>query len=93
MAGFVVEENDNLEIAAIATGTKCVTGKPSKRFNVITDCHAEVLAKRGFKRYLMARFDSPDFDRRQQSFDVHLFVTQLPCGTVERYQGPSRKGR
>lgn len=97
LAGFVIEWKNNnnnqankLTIASIATGTKCVTGKSSEKLNVIIDCHAEVLAKRGFKRFLMAHHKNGN-NYEQSAFDVHLFVSQLPCGTIERYKGTNKR--
>ena len=45
------EAGAQLEVIALATGTKCV---PRKEFtcDTLIDCHAEVLARRAFKKYL-----------------------------------------
>ncbi|XP_074595098.1 adenosine deaminase, tRNA-specific 1 [Brevipalpus obovatus] len=90
LAGFVIEEGKTFSVASLATGTKCVTGRPSQVENVLIDCHAEIIARRGLKRYLMARYE--DNNQRNENFVIHFFISQLPCGTIDRYQGTSRKG-
>ena len=87
----MVEENRTLNLVSLATGTKCVTGEPSKVENVIVDCHAEVLARRGLKRYLMAKLDADQ--QVGANFMLHLFISQLPCGTLDRYRGSREKGK
>ncbi|KAI1285158.1 tRNA-specific adenosine deaminase 1 [Halotydeus destructor] len=83
-------EPRNLEVVALATGTKCVTGKDARLPNVIADCHAESLLKRTFKRYLISLLGSSTGSTPlavDSQHKLHLFVSQLPCGTIERYKG------
>ena len=73
-------------VVALSTGTKCVTGKDATLSNVIVDCHAESLLKRAFKRYLIAHL-AKNQPIHLESYAYHLFISQLPCGTIERYKG------
>lgn len=102
----------DLSVVSLATGTKCVTGtKSAIGNNIISDCHAESLLKRAFKRYLLSKIaagkgcstantlhpqvhDEKELIRDQkllhQHEDYYLFVSQLPCGTIDRYEGAPR---
>jgi hypothetical protein len=48
-------EDNAFTMIAMTTGTRCVTGNAASVEHVILDCHAEVLLKRAFKRYLIGR--------------------------------------
>ncbi|KAF9425217.1 hypothetical protein BGZ94_007741 [Podila epigama] len=42
----------NIECISIGTGSKCLPqGKQSPRGDLLNDCHAEILARRGFNKY------------------------------------------
>ncbi|KAG0022861.1 tRNA-specific adenosine deaminase 1 [Podila clonocystis] len=69
----------DLECISIGTGSKCLPqGKQSPRGDLLNDCHAEVLARRGF--------NSPDtpggplFELVQPKAQFHLYISQAPCG-------------
>ncbi|KAF9576388.1 tRNA-specific adenosine deaminase 1 [Mortierella alpina] len=48
------EEYWDLECISLATGSKCLPrGKQSPRGDLINDCHAEILARRGFNRWCL----------------------------------------
>jgi len=83
------------QVVSIASGTKCVSGeKTSLQGQSVNDCHAEVLARRGFVRYLydqlrrvMKGQESPllrDAERGgyelRPDVDVHLVISTSPCG-------------
>jgi hypothetical protein len=103
---------NDLSVASLATGTKCVTGaRFTTDSSIISDCHAESLLKRAFKRYLLSKIAAAlttntlhpqvhgDQERETDEAAAHhvlddkdeyyMFVSQLPCGTVERYEGAS----
>ncbi|RWS30186.1 double-stranded RNA-specific editase 1-like protein [Leptotrombidium deliense] len=84
LCSIVIEENNTFLVACLATGTKCVTGQWASFKGAVIDCHAECLCKRAFKRFLISHVQSG------KSFDTakfHLFISQLPCGVVDRYKG------
>lgn len=70
---------------ALATGTKCQPYNEEVKHQLIVDSHAESLVKRAFKRHLISLLEN------NVSLDdissVDLFVSQLPCGSVQRWQG------
>lgn len=48
------EQTDQLDVIALGTGTKCLSGEAvSKLGDRLNDSHAEVIARRAFKRYLL----------------------------------------
>ncbi|UYV60839.1 ADAT1 [Cordylochernes scorpioides] len=49
--GYMKESNNLLQLVSMATGTKCL-GLSEVNPSALSDCHAEVLARRGFLRYL-----------------------------------------
>lgn len=53
MSAIIQEQNGNLKVVAIGTGTKCL-GKSelSAKGDVVSDSHAEVVARRSFMLYL-----------------------------------------
>lgn len=56
ISGDVAELQDSeCTLIAMTTGTRCVTGSAASLANAILDCHAEVLLKRAFKRYLIGK--------------------------------------
>ncbi|GJJ07391.1 hypothetical protein Clacol_001593 [Clathrus columnatus] len=82
------------KLVSLATGVKCL---PESRLSfsgdVIHDSHAEILARRGFIRWLLeevgrvitASSPSPWIDCEQKwhlrdGVTVHLYVSTLPCG-------------
>jgi hypothetical protein len=86
---LVIEENNQKKVIALSTGTKCLPGNKKEKPNLLMDSHAEVLCKRAFKRYLIHRIKSNNF---LGDYQLHLFISQLPCGVVERYKGERKRG-
>lgn len=84
-------QNDVLEVVSIGTGTKCL-GKEyilSCSGEIINDSHAEVMARRGFLRYVMESINKrKDFSydntikkfRLDPTISFHFFTTHPPCG-------------
>jgi len=83
------------QVISVASGTKCVSGeKISLQGQSVNDCHAEVLARRGFVSFLYHElrrlFDGQEsvllraaasggYELRPD-VDVHLVVSTSPCG-------------
>lgn len=91
---FTTRDGD-CQVVSIASGTKCVSGeKASLQGQTVNDCHAEVLARRGFVRYLYNQLlrvgkgqESPMIQAAlrggyelRQGVDVHLVISTSPCG-------------
>lgn len=84
-------QNDELEVVSIGTGTKCL-GKDyilSGSGEIINDSHAEVMARRGFLRYIIESISKrDDFTynieikkfRLDSNVSFHFFTTHPPCG-------------
>uniref|UniRef100_UPI00358EBE87 double-stranded RNA-specific adenosine deaminase-like n=1 Tax=Myxine glutinosa TaxID=7769 RepID=UPI00358EBE87 len=85
---------DTGRVVSMAVGSQCIqTGEVNLRGERITDCHAEVLAQRAFKRFLyrqLLSYDSSDpatiFCRSnghlsvKNSVTFHLYFSTAPCG-------------
>lgn len=84
-------QNDELDVVALGTGTKCL-GKNyslSGSGDIINDSHAEVMARRGFLRYIMESIKNRKhftYDDTLKKFRLdpiisfHFFTTHPPCG-------------
>lgn len=85
----------DLQVVSIGTGTKCVTGdQMDHKGQTLNDCHGEIIACRGFRRYLYDELflaagnkSSTIFARQpngkfalKPSVHVYLFVNTAPCG-------------
>lgn len=98
---------DQLEVVSIGTGTKCL-GKDyslSGSGEIINDSHAEVMARRGFLRYVIESIkkrnhfsydDTTKKYRLDPEISFHFFTTHPPCGdasifTVSDSDEPSCK--
>lgn len=95
ISGIAKTEKTNVEIVSLGTGTKCISGKNlSKNGDTINDSHAEIIARRGLKRYLYRQLDllsDKDSDsiliksengsiHVKPGIHFHLFVSSAPCG-------------
>lgn len=91
----ICEENSEFRIVSAGTGTKCLSkGQLSTNGTLLNDSHAEVIAIRAFKRYLMCELEK--FMRSSESaifegslaggyqikptVKYHFFTTHPPCG-------------
>lgn len=89
---IIMENEKNLEVVALGTGTKCIgRDKMSKDGDILNDSHAEVICRRVFLRYLYENMlqdksDVLQFMPEEQKFKIadnikfHFFSTQVPCG-------------
>lgn len=92
-----VQENtksEMLEVVSLGTGTKCIgANELSPNGDILNDCHAEVMARRGLIRYLydqIAECQKTDnifkFDKTSTKFilsseiEYHFYTTHAPCG-------------
>ncbi|XP_062581246.1 double-stranded RNA-specific adenosine deaminase-like isoform X2 [Saccostrea cucullata] len=80
-----------LSVISIGTGNRCVTGNNlCVDGNVINDSHAEVIAKRGFRRYLYSEIHKPHSGlltrtpsgklKLSPHLSIHLYISTAPCG-------------
>ncbi|GFU58353.1 tRNA-specific adenosine deaminase 1 [Nephila pilipes] len=85
-----------LKVVSLSTGTRCLGfSQLSNKGDMIFDSHAEVLARRGFIKFMMHHMfllihkkdsDVLCFDEMQKKFSLksgitfHLFVSHVPCG-------------
>lgn len=101
IAAFIVANHSEsleeplLSVVSIGTGTKCITGEMiDHKGQTLNDCHGEIIACRGFRRYLFDELmkalkeDSNTlFERTKDNkfrlkeiYQVYLFVNTAPCG-------------
>jgi len=81
VSAFLLHDGENLELVSIAYGTTFY----EKTESGLHDCHAEILARRGFLVQLVKKseiyFDSqPDGFRLKPKYTVHLYTSSAPCG-------------
>ena len=91
LAAIVCEHKDVItsgrrrRVVALSTGTKCQPYNEEVKHRLIVDSHAESLLKRAFKRHLISLLDNNV--QLDNILSVDLFVSQLPCGSVQRWKG------
>ena len=101
-------ERSTMEVVALGTGTKCITSEmlggvdPGKTVN---DCHAEVIVKRAFQRYLYQQlkicFEQPErnsifrYELSSRKYvlktgiSFHMYISTGPCGDATECIGES----
>lgn len=95
LAGFVLELDDRLSCVTLATGSKCLNESNMDRDGrMLHDSHAEVLARRGLRKWLydeIIRCASPGYQsdwldavqekpvRLRAGVKIHMYVSTLPC--------------
>ena len=94
--GATTTQSESLKVVALATGTKCIGGKYLTEDGcALQDCHAEVVVRRAFMRYLYNQLWKCLQQQEQNSIlekkaggkcclkpgiSVHLYVSSSPCG-------------
>ncbi|XP_051219426.1 tRNA-specific adenosine deaminase TAD1 [Lolium perenne] len=94
------------EVLSLATGTKCLgASRLAPRGDLVHDAHAEVVARRALLRLLYAEIgaDCPPSWlvpsgsggrwRLRDGYQLHLYVTLLPCGVMPVPPSPSEVPR
>lgn len=106
LAAFIATSKsrcDFSDVISVATGTKCI-GLDQSMNDIdgyfMNDSHAEVLAKRGFRRYLFSLLQSLPNSKRNDIFEwngsskllrlnddisISLFISDQPCGDSSIY--------
>lgn len=90
-----INDYDTKKLIALATGTQA---NLKKYPDDIEDCHAESLLKRAYKRFVIDQIShivsnfSPEDDigaaiRKTIPTNLILFISQFPCGVIQRYGG------
>jgi tRNA-specific adenosine deaminase 1 len=90
--------NGDLEIVALATGTKCIGfSQMSEKGDILNDSHAEICCRRAFLRYLLwgilegSSIFHPTLNgkwRLRENIRFHFYSTAVPCGDANIFQVP-----
>ena len=100
LATVVMMKNNELSLVALGTGTKCIRAHClSKYGDAVNDCHAEVVARRAFVKYLYVQLRHY-VDQRESIFtktpmsekcmlkdgiSFHLYISTAPCGDARTF--------
>ena len=97
VAGIIVQDvaSDTAQIVAMGSGSKCISSHLlSDNGTAVQDCHAEVLARRAFMRFLYSQAEialsqgsSHILERvgsgklkLKSTIRIHLYISTPPCG-------------
>ena len=100
LATVVMEKNNKLSLVALGTGTKCIRGcHLSQHGDAVNDCHAEVVARRAFVKYLYTQLKhcvkrkmsiftkTPTSGKCMLKDDIsfHFYISTAPCGDARTF--------
>ncbi|XP_040020981.2 double-stranded RNA-specific adenosine deaminase [Gasterosteus aculeatus] len=96
LATIVMRRGEGLgTVVSLGTGNRCVKGEElSLKGDTVNDCHAEIISRRGFVRFLyielLKHYDGTDdsiFEvaendllRVKSDITFHLYISTAPCG-------------
>uniref|UniRef100_A0A3Q3VRE0 Uncharacterized protein n=1 Tax=Mola mola TaxID=94237 RepID=A0A3Q3VRE0_MOLML len=96
LATIVMRRGEGLgAVVSLGTGNRCVKGEElSLKGDTVNDCHAEIISRRGFVRFLYSElikyydgtdesiFEPADANKLQIKSDItfHLYISTAPCG-------------
>lgn len=74
----VSQTNGSFSVVAMGTGSKCVgQNKLSKNGDLLNDSHAEIMARRGFLRYIYHQIELAITGKKSDIFDLELSTRKL----------------
>ena len=100
LATVVMMKNNVLSLVALGTGTKCIRAHClSKYGDAVNDCHAEVVARRAFVKYLYVQLRHYVEEREsiftktpmsgkcilKDGVSFHLYISTAPCGDARTF--------
>ncbi|GAA6220639.1 double-stranded RNA-specific adenosine deaminase [Lates japonicus] len=96
LATIVMRRGEGLgTVVSLGTGNRCVKGEElSLKGETVNDCHAEIISRRGFVRFLYSEllkhcdgaddsiFEPAENNKLQIKSDItfHLYISTAPCG-------------
>ncbi|XP_053287953.1 double-stranded RNA-specific adenosine deaminase [Pleuronectes platessa] len=96
LATIVMRKGEGLgTVVSLGTGNRCVKGEElSLKGETVNDCHAEIISRRGFLRFLYSEllkhydgaedsiFEMAESDKLRIKADItfHLYISTAPCG-------------
>ncbi|XP_034553342.1 double-stranded RNA-specific adenosine deaminase [Notolabrus celidotus] len=96
LATIVMRRGEGLgTVVSLGTGNRCVKGEElSLKGETVNDCHAEIISRRGFIRFLYSEllkhhdgaedsiFELGDNNKMKVKSDItfHLYISTAPCG-------------